>query len=100
MADKIEYRGYIYDYEDDYEEDNIKRFHDCYCEHDGIRVHISMVPLSPYAKMNQGLWEMWIQAGRPTREMMGGHHPEDIQKFWRGLYEQAIDDILLGKSND
>ena len=93
---KIEYRGYIYAYEIDVEEDNIKRLHECYCEVGNIGCRISSVPLSPYAHMTEGLWEMWIQAGRPTREMMGGQDPEDIQKFWQSLYDEALDNILLG----
>lgn len=92
-----EYRGYIYQYEDDFEGDNIKRFHKCYCEVKGIRIYIGSVPLSPYAAMTESLWRLWIQAGRPTREMMGGHQPEHIHKYWNKLYNEAIDDILLGK---
>ena len=94
----FKYRGYIYEFEDESEpEENCKRYHECYCEHDGIKVFSGLVPLSPYARMTEGLWERWIQAGRPTREQMGGHHPEHIDKYWTKLFDEAINNILLGQ---
>lgn len=97
----FKYRGYIYDYEDeDEDEENCKRFHHCFCEVQGLRIWLQAVPLSPYANMTEGLWERWIQAALPTREMMGGHHPEDIDRYWQKLYGEEIDKILLGESNE
>ena len=97
----IEYHNYHYEYEDEIEpEENYKRFHEIYCVVQNIKVTIGSVPLSPYSVMTQELWEMWIQADRPTRDMMGGHHPEDIQRYWQKLYDEALDNILLGDNND
>lgn len=94
----FKYRGYIYKFEDEIElNENCKRHHECWVEHDNIKIFSGHVPLSPYDHMTEGLWERWIQAGRPTREQMGGHQPEHIDKYWIKLFDEAINDILLGK---
>lgn len=94
--DLFSYRGYIYCPEDDVEEDNIKRFHHVYCELDGIRVWVCDVPLSPYDTLDKQTFERWIQMGKPSREKMGGHHKENHIRYWRKLFDEALDKILLG----
>lgn len=98
-TDVFEYRGIIYCPEDDFEEDNIKRFHHIYVEHDGIRVHAGSVPLSPYSVLTEQRFQRWIQAGRPSREKMGGHNDEDHDKYWQKLFDEALDKILLGEED-
>lgn len=75
-----EYKGFKYMPEDDVEEDNVKRFHNVHVNNG--RIYGGSVPLSPYATMTKELFERWIDMGRPTREEMGGHHPEHHQAYY------------------
>jgi len=89
------YKGYNYCPEDDVEEDNVKRFH--FVVTDGIHTHSRSVPLSPYSSLSEGQFQRWIDMGRPTREQMGGHQIEDHNHYWRKLFDEALDKILLGE---
>lgn len=95
-----DYRGCRYKYEDDYEENNIKRFHFCYVFIGDVEIFSCNIPLSPYSKMTEELFKRWVQAGRPTREKLGGHHIEDHNKYWNTLFGEAIDKILLGEDDE
>jgi hypothetical protein len=99
-TDVFKYRGYIYCPEDDVMEDNIKRYHSIYLEHDGIRVCIGSVPLSPYEELTLNRFKRWIQCGQPTREDMGGHHNEDHDKYWQKMYDESINKILTGHGHE
>lgn len=80
--DLFEYSGYIYAPEDEVMEDNIKRYHSVYCEHEGIRVSVGSVPLSPYSKLNEAQFRRWIDCGKPTRKEMNGHHHRDHERYY------------------
>ena len=95
--DLYTYRGITYCPEDDIEEDNVKRFHNVVIIHDGIRVNVGSVPLSPYSSLSEAQFQRWVQMGRPTRSQLGGQQHEDHLKYWRKLFEEAIDNILLEK---
>ena len=99
-GDLFEYRGYIYAPEDDIEEDNIKRFHNIYCEHEGIRCNVGSVPLSPYSSLNEAQFRRWIDMGKPTRDRMGGHHHEDHERYFRKLFDEAMNRIILGEDDE
>lgn len=73
------YKGFIYQLEVDYEEDNMKRFH--LVNHPDWKSY-KMMPASPYMTMTKEIFERWIDMGRPTREEMGGHHPEHHQAYY------------------
>lgn len=93
--DLYTYRGITYCPEDDVEEDNVKRFHSIVIIHDGIRCSAGSVPLSPYSSLSESQFQRWIQMGRPTRAQMGGHHHDDHDRYWRKLFDEALDKILL-----
>lgn len=97
----IKYRDYIYEFEDEIEpRENCKRYHEYYRVIAGMKLYQGAIPLSPYDHMTEGLFQRWIQAGEPTREMMGGHRPEHIDKYWQEMFGETIDKILLGEHSD
>lgn len=97
--DLYTYRGITYCPEDEFEEDNVKRFHSIVIIKDGIRCDIGSVPMSPYSVLSEERFQRWIQMGRPTRDQMGGHHHQDHDRYWRKIFDEALDNILLGKDS-
>ena len=89
------YRGYVYCPKDEILEDNIKRQHNVVCCVGGICVESRSVPLSPYNTLSEAQFQRWIQMGQPTREKMGGHLQEHHDKYWRKLFDEGLDKILL-----
>lgn len=60
--DNISFKGFVYQGWEDYEEDNVKIFHDVLTP---AGKTISM-PFSPYTRMNQQMFEKWVLIGCPT----------------------------------
>jgi len=89
------YKGITYCPENDIEEDNVKCFHHIYTIYDGVRYNARSVPLSPYSLLSERQFQRWIDMGQPTRKQMGGHHQEDHDRYWRKLFDEALDRILL-----
>jgi hypothetical protein len=84
---KFEYKGYRYEPWDDYEEDNIKRFHHVITP-DGRTTSIG---LSPYVKLDEDTFQKWIDLGMPKRS----NTPllkEDIHRMWRQNSKRFITD--------
>lgn len=79
MYIEFEYKGYKYSPWDDYEEDNIKRFHDVICP-DGKSI---MMPFSPYYHLKVEDFQLWIDSGMPTYADNGGNflNGECLQKY-------------------
>jgi hypothetical protein len=77
--EKFEYKGFKYVPWDDYEDDNIKRFHDVVAP-DGSNLHID---LSPYERLNERNFQKWIDLGMPDRgTSCGPLSNEDIERMW------------------
>jgi len=72
----FKYKGYSYEYEDDYEEDNVKRFHTC-VHPDGSR---HLMAFSPYARVSAEVFKAWIDMERPGYGEFGPGNlrPEDV----------------------
>ena len=92
-----EYKGYIYRPEDDFEDDNIKRFHNVLFKIKNVYMYVDSVPLSPYEVCDEQTFQRWIEMGRPSRGILGGQSKEDHIKYWRKLFDGALDKILLGE---
>jgi hypothetical protein len=76
---EYEYKGFKYKPEDDYEEDNIKRFHDV-INPDGTR---SRVPCSPYCHLTETNFRRWVDLGCPKREQFSKNlDNKDIEELW------------------
>jgi hypothetical protein len=60
----MNFKGYSYEGWKDYEEDNIKIFHDVRTPEGKT---ISM-PFSPYCSITQKMFEQWILIGTPTAQ--------------------------------
>ena len=91
------HRGYVYSNWKDYEDDTVKMFHDV---HDADNMYICHFPYSPYSVPTPELFSRWIDAGMPTREMMGGHFREDHDKYYSRWLDTHIDRMLVQEMTD
>jgi hypothetical protein len=80
QLNKIEYKGFSYQFEMDYEEDNMKIFHES-VDQNGKRI---LMDFSPYYQMTQHTFELWVESGMPNREhlmMLSPLKPADIKIY-------------------
>ena len=89
---KFEYKHLVYEPWDDYEEDNVKRFHDVVDARYGVQ--LCEVPLSPYEYLDFPTFKMWVDLGCPPREKVYG-----IDAIHKAYEEMMIEKILLGEVN-
>lgn len=91
------HRGFTYSNWKDYEEDNIKIFHEV---HDRNNKYVCSFPYSPYGVPTPGVFCRWIDAGMPSREKMGGHFREDHDKYHSRWLDSQIDRLLVEGMTD
>lgn len=76
---EYEYKGYKYVPWDDYEDDNIKRFHDVKTP-DGKTIS---VPCSPYTHLSETNFKRWVDMGCPSRDKFDRNlNNSDIAELW------------------
>jgi hypothetical protein len=90
------HRGYSYSNWKDYEDDNVKIFHEVYDDDK----YVCSFPYSPYGVPTQGLFARWIDAGMPSRELMGGHFREDHDNYYNKWLNNQIDKMLVEEMTD
>lgn len=97
------YKGYSYEPWDDREDDNIKIFHDVYAwsgpDFQTIKVSSRSMPLSPYSKPSEKIFQMWIDCGQPNSKEMGlngNASCTDIEKYYQRWLDDRIDEEILG----
>lgn len=81
-----EYKGYVYGYWDDVEEDNIKRFHEVKTPEGKI----IFMAFGPYGTPSKQCFQRWIDMGMPSRQEIGGHYEKDHEAY----YEKWVDEQL------
>lgn len=90
------YKSYDYRPWDDRDEDNRKRFHDVYDEHN---MYIASMPLSPYSHCDFETFSKWIDLGLPKRTI-GMYGEANIHSAHKEWLDKQIDAILVGDKND
>lgn len=92
-----QYDGYCYLTWDDYEEDNIKTFHEIFVrDPSGQLVYSESFPMSPYTRqISFNLFKQWVDMGRPRREDLGGHFESDHIKYYKQWLDDQIEKALL-----
>ena len=84
----MNFKGYSYEGWKDYEEDNIKIFHDVKTPEGNT---ISM-PFSPYCSITQKMFEQWILIGAPTHQKCIEH--KDGTKFYCNWSNQDLQEAF------
>lgn len=109
---KYTYNGNTYSYEpwDDIEpEENCKTFHDVYLiERDVMgefcgKKSMPGMPMSPYERVTEEVFEMWIKSGMPTKKDMGltgNARNKDIKSYYWKVVNDKIDKMLLMEDTD
>lgn len=93
--DVYEYKGYYYNPWKEYEEDNVKIFHDVSIDTtEGVRIASKSLPLSPYYHAGFTLFKNWIDMGQPSREQLGGHHREDHERYYQKWVSEQLEKEL------
>ena len=82
-----EYKGYKYEPWTEYEEDNMKTFHDVI----GPNGEHLCLPLSPYATISNHYFKLWVDAGCP--------YPSNQRVSTEELEDMITERILLGGKN-
>lgn len=80
---KYEYNGNVCRIEEDFEDDNIKKFH--FCDNNGKS---EMIGWTPYEEMEECDFVLWVDLGKPERDTnaVGPLHTSDlIQKLAKKL---------------
>lgn len=86
----FEYKGYVYGYWHDVEEDNIKCFHEVKTPEGET---ISM-PVGPYGGVNETMFQRWIEMGMPTRKDIGGHYLPDHDAYYNKWVTEQLEKEL------
>ena len=83
----FEYKGYVYCPEKEYEEDNVKIFHNVTTP-DGKRTYVKM---SPYSYMSISVFQKWIDLGCPANERCN-YYSKDIEELWEQYARRFINE--------
>lgn len=75
------YKGWYYEVEAEYLEDNTKHYHLAIDEKFGVSC---MMPVSPYMTqpIPETVFKMWIDMGMPDRDKMGGTSPDHYKRYY------------------
>lgn len=95
----FEYKGYSYEPWKDYEEDNVKIFHEVYATKDDVKVQSNDMPMSPYAEITHELFCMWIDCDMPSGKQMGltgNAQVKDLKKYYWDYVDDLMDKEILG----
>jgi len=96
-----EYKGYRYEPTKDYEEDNIKIFHDVV---DKNHFNWKNMPLlhmdwSPYSYPTESQFRLWVELGRPARIGCGPLDHEDLISIAERTLKNVAHILNEGVSN-
>jgi hypothetical protein len=87
------YKGWYYEIEEEWLEDNRKSYHLAIDEKFGCSV---MIPVSPYHHhpIPEKFFTMWIDMGMPDRDKMGGVTPKHYNAYYEKWALEQLEKAL------